>query len=165
MPKSALLVRDMHPRDTPAVSQLAARIWRAHYPSIISHEQIEYMLGTMCSLEALQKQLREKNQRFFLLEDNGALAGYASLEPRPHGGWYLDKLYVDTKRQRGGMGSFLLAHIRQTLRPKAITLRVNRANIMAVNFYFKHGFFIEACDVLQLDHGYVMDDFLMRWDA
>ncbi len=164
LPKTTLAVRDMAQNDIPAVSQLAAKIWRAHYPDIISREQIEYMLEKMSSPEAIAAQVQEKNQRYFLLEDAGELAGYAALEPREPRA-YLDKLYIDTARHGKGLGSALLAHIERIVKPKLLTLRVNRKNIKAINFYMRHGFFITALDVLELEHGYVMDDFLMRWEA
>ena len=38
----------------PALAELAGVIWRQHYPGIISHEQIEYMLGKMYALDVLR---------------------------------------------------------------------------------------------------------------
>lgn len=166
LPQNTISIREMQLEDIPAVSALAVRIWRAHYPDIISREQIEYMLPLGCSAESItEKYLAEKKQRFFLLEDKGVLAGYAAIEPRGPREWYLDKLYVDTTRHRKGLGSALLAHIERIVKPKVLTLRVNRANIKAINFYMRHGFFITALDVLDIGGGFVMDDFLMRWDA
>jgi ribosomal protein S18 acetylase RimI-like enzyme len=161
----SLTVRELRTSDIAAVSELAGRIWRAHYPSIISREQIEYMLETMCSPTALENQIKEKYQKIFVLEETDVLVGYAVLEPKSPDHWYLDKLYVDTERHGKGLGGTLFTHIIQTLHPTQITLRVNRANVKAINFYFKHGFFITALDVLKLEHGYLMDDFLMRWNA
>lgn len=153
-----ILIRDMQPADIPAVGALAERIWRAHYPGIISHEQIEYMLPLACPAEniALRK------QRFWLLYANDALAGYIAVEPRESNIWFIDKLYVDTALQRGGLGSALLRHVEKTLKPAALTLRVNRKNYQAVNFYFRHGFAIAGLDVLDIGNGFVMDDFLMK---
>jgi ribosomal protein S18 acetylase RimI-like enzyme len=166
LPKTTIAIREMTLDDIPAVSELATRIWCEHYPDIISREQIEYMLPLACSAESItEKYVAEKNQRFFLLEDEGVLTGYATIEPRAPREWFLDKLYVDVARHRKGLGSALLAHIERIVKPKALTLRVNRKNIKAINFYMRHGFFITALDVLDIGNGFVMDDFLMRWEA
>lgn len=162
LPQRTLAIREMEPSDIPAVSALAARIWRAHYPAIISREQIEYMIPLTSSKEALQKNIREHKHRFWLAHDNGALAGYIALEPEDKNTWFIDKLYVDPDRHRIGIGEALLNHVTHTLKPAALSLRVNRANIKAINFYFKHGFVIEVIDVLDIGGGYVMDDFLMK---
>lgn len=155
-------IRDMQPADIPAVSTLAEHVWRTHYPSVISRQQIEYMLPKACSPESIAAYVRDKKQRFWLAYADNVLAGYAAVEPREKNIWFIDKLYIDTDRHRAGIGSALLSHIVATLQPKALALRVNRKNVKAINFYFKHGFFIEGLDVLELGGGYVMDDFLMR---
>lgn len=164
LPKITFAIRDMTPSDIPAVSTLATKIWHEHYPNIVSREQIDYMLAKMCSPVAIAEQVKN-GQRFFVLEDEGVLTGYASLLQKAPREYYLDKLYVDTTRHRQGLGSALLAHIERIVKPKVLTLRVNRKNIKAINFYTRHGFFITALDVLELEHGFVMDDFLMRWVA
>jgi ribosomal protein S18 acetylase RimI-like enzyme len=165
LPQSTVIVRDMRDSDFAPVSELAARVWRAHYISMVPLEQIDYMLESMCSPKAMATLIQKKNQRFFVLEDAGVLAGYGALEPQGPREYYLDKLYIDTTRHRQGLGSALLAHIERIVKPKVLTLRVNRANIQAINFYMRHGFFITAMDVKKLDHGFIMDDFLMRWEA
>jgi diamine N-acetyltransferase len=165
LPQTTLAIREMQADDVPAVSELAARVWRAHYPSIISHEQIEYMLDLWYSPAPLKTQLDHPRTRFFLIEDNGALAGYLSAEEQKRGCWHIHKFYVDTARQRKGLGKMLFGHLTATAKPKMLTLRVNCKNYQAVNFYFRQGFVINACDVLELDRGYIMDDFLMRWEA
>jgi diamine N-acetyltransferase len=38
----------------PEIAALAERVWRAHYPGIISHAQIEYMLARMYSICACE---------------------------------------------------------------------------------------------------------------
>lgn len=163
---SPFSIRDMQPGDIAAVSELAARIWREHYaPDIVTAEQIEYMLPWTCSVDAIQKQLSEKKQRYWLLYMENTLTGYIGIQPEAAGVWFIDKLYVDTTIQRKGGGTALLTHIIQELRPKALTLRINRKNYKAINFYFKYGFVIEALDVRDIGNGFVMDDFIMRWVA
>lgn len=156
-------IREMSVADIPVVRELAERIWRRHYvPEIVTAEQIEYMLPRIYSDEAITRNIREKQQRFWLLYEEGTLLGYTAVEPVSKGAWFIDKLYIDMNTQRKGLGSTLLEHIVRELRPVALHLRVNRKNFKAINFYFKHGFFIESLDVLDIGGGYVMDDFLMK---
>jgi GNAT superfamily N-acetyltransferase len=164
LPQTTLAIRDMTVSDLDAVAALAERVWRAHYITMVPMEQIDYMLENMCSASAM-KTLMENGQRFFVAEDSGVILGYASLEQKAPREYYLDKIYVEVANHRKGLGSALLAHIERIVKPKILTLRVNRANIEGINFYMRHGFFITAMDVKRLDHGYIMDDFLMRWEA
>lgn len=163
----SITISPLQPSDISPLCDLAARIWRAHYvPEIVTAEQIEYMLPRVASPAIIEKVIQEKQQRYWLLRDGNELIGYGACEPREETGhWFLDKLYVETTRHRIGLGSVLLEHIKKELRPSRLSLRVNRKNIKAINFYFKHGFAITAVDVLELGNGYVMDDFLMRWSA
>lgn len=161
--ETTLAIREMNREDIPAVREMAGRIWRTHYvPDIVTAEQIEYMLPRLYSDEAILRNLIEKKQRFWLLYSGELLLGYAAVEPKGNQVWFIDKLYVDMDNQRLGLGSTLLAHILSQLHPAALTLRVNRKNFKAINFYFKHGFYIEALDVLDIGGGFVIDDFLMK---
>src|SRR5690242_14866442 len=57
-PASNIRIERADETHLPAIAALAGSIWRAHYPGIISREQIEYMLGKMYSPGALQDDLR-----------------------------------------------------------------------------------------------------------
>jgi hypothetical protein len=50
--------------DLPAIATLAGVIWRAHYPGIISSEQIEYMLAKMYSLGTLREEISLRAIRY-----------------------------------------------------------------------------------------------------
>ena len=51
--------------DVTLIAQLADSIWRKHYISIITMEQIEYMLNMMYSAESLTKQMNEGHDLIF----------------------------------------------------------------------------------------------------
>ncbi len=157
-------MRELAAGDILAVSELAGRIWRAHYvPHIASHEQIEYMLPRVASPQAIEKKWREENQLFKLIYVDDKLAGYIALNPKIPGHWFIDKFYIDQKQQRLGLGQNLLSCIISELKPSHLSLRVNRKNFQAINFYFKNGFKIIAVDILDIGGGFVMDDFIMEW--
>ena len=44
----------------PAIRDLAAAIWRACYPGIITHQQIDYMLARMYALETLRDEIQSQ---------------------------------------------------------------------------------------------------------
>lgn len=159
----ALSIREMRRDDVSSVSELAVRVWRKHYaPDIVTAEQIEYMIPRICTEAAIVKSMAEKKHRYFLSFDGALLTGYIAIEMKEGGTCFIDKLYVDKSKQGLGIGEALLQYVVQTLRPTVLTLRVNRKNIQAINFYFKHGFMIESLDALDIGGGFVMDDFLMK---
>lgn len=155
-------VRPLTPPDLPALGALAETIWRAHYPGIISHAQIDYMLERMYSQDALRHQRDALDHRFWLATEGPKLVGYASIENTQPGEYFLHKLYVDTRTQRRGVGRALLTQMEQEYRPDTLSLHVNRANIQAINFYIRQGFFIDRLQVTDIGAGFVMDDFVMR---
>ena len=161
---SNVVIRAMVLADVEAVCEMAARIWRKHYvPEIVTSGQIEYMLPRIYNPEQIKKNITQRNQRFWIMLQDGQPAGYAAAEPRGEEGvWFLDKLYVDMERQRAGLGARLLRAVIMETQPRELALRVNRKNYKAINFYFRQGFFIEGLDCLDIGSGYVMDDFLMR---
>lgn len=153
----------MQPDDVGAVSKLAQRIWREHYvPEIVTAEQIEFMLPRVASPEVFSSQLADKKRNLWLLHHDNVLTGYMAVENRPGNVCFIDKLYIDNHLQRAGLGFALLAHCITTLKPKQLMLRVNRKNLKAINFYFKHGFTIDSLDALDIGDGFIMDDFIMK---
>ena len=67
--------------DLPAISQLAGVIWRACYPSVITHAQIDYMLARMYALDVLRDEVRSQGIRYDRLLLNDKLVGFASYGP------------------------------------------------------------------------------------
>jgi diamine N-acetyltransferase len=56
-----LVISPLGEEDVSALIELARAIWYAHYPSIITVEQIEYMLGQRYSREVIRAQLASGN--------------------------------------------------------------------------------------------------------
>jgi len=161
--ETSVTIRPFVREDISAIRDMATRIWREHYvPEIVTAEQIEYMLPLLYSDKVLLDNVEQKKQRIWLLFSNEILAGYIAAEPNGTGGWFIDKLYVGMAIQRRGLGAMLLNHIISELKPREISLRVNKRNYKAINFYFQHGFVIAGMQCLDIGGGYVMDDFLMH---
>lgn len=147
--------------DIPVIHHLADRIWKKYYPEIISTEQIEYMLHTMYSEEALREQMKA-GQQFYLVADGGKTMGYLAISEKGKGEYFLHKFYIEHAHHRAGLGSSVLNELLKKFSNK-ITLRltVNRQNFKAINFYFKNGFTIEKVADFDIGAGYVMNDFVM----
>lgn len=146
-----------------ALVELAGRVWRAHYPGIISAEQIEYMLAQRYK-HGLVRQLLARGDLWLAAREQGSLVGFAHGHPLEEGDFKLDKLYVDTGWQRRGIGGTLIAEVARRAREHGFTrlvLRVNRQNRQALDAYLKHGFTVATLIVEDIGGGYVMDDYVM----
>jgi diamine N-acetyltransferase len=147
--------------DIPLISQLAEKIWKEHYPDIISLAQIDFILRTRYSSKAIEQGMNGK-EKYFLAYDGDEAVAYASIELMD-GNYYLHKFYNDVSKHRKGIGKrffeYLLSQIDASL---PIKLQVNRKNFKAVNFYFKLGFVIESVGDFDIGGGYYMNDFVMR---
>ncbi|MFN0189132.1 MAG: GNAT family N-acetyltransferase [Bacteroidia bacterium] len=154
-------VREAQRSELTIISNLARKIWMDHYPSIISMEQIEYMLEKMYSEAALQQQLTD-GHRFFILSDEKIDLGYLSFSQTESGNYFLHKFYIDTQHHRKGLGHFFFDTVFNAIHDlKTIRLTVNRTNLKAINFYFKKGFIIEEVKDFAIGNNYFMNDFVM----
>jgi ribosomal protein S18 acetylase RimI-like enzyme len=147
--------------DVILIAQLADRIWRKHYITIITLEQIDFMLNTMYSADSLVKQMKEGHQ--FTLVYNGEIPiGYISLSTNDGKNYFLHKFYVEVNEQGKGFGSQLFLYVlEQMTTAETIELCVNRENYKSVNFYFKHGFVIKKVIDQDIGIGLFMNDFVM----
>jgi GNAT superfamily N-acetyltransferase len=147
-----------------SIAELAARIWRAHYPGIISSEQIEFMLAQMFAPEEMERQLAAGTLFDRLLVD-GQLIGFVAHGPIKQSDEHrVDKLYVLPKFQRNGFGSRLLKHVidwAESGGSQSVALAVNKRNETAIAAYQKNGFAIRESVVTDIGHGFVMDDYVM----
>jgi diamine N-acetyltransferase len=144
------------------IQKLADKIWRKHYPSIISIEQIDFMLDKMYSSQSLLQQMQDGNV-FTLLQVNSVPIGFSSVCKQADSNYFLSKLYVDTATHRKGLGKLLLDKIITDIQNgDSISLTVNRQNYQAINFYFKNGFVIDKVADFEIGNGFVMNDFVMK---
>ena len=152
--------------DIPAVIELAGKVWRAHYPDIIGHDQIEYMLERGYAFDALAKFVDGPQSGIDLALHGDALIGFCAWMLREGGrDLKVDKLYVDVEHQRGGVGGTLIgaavSHARD-LGAQSLVLNVNKHNERAIAAYRKHGFTVRESAVIDIGSGFVMDDYVMH---
>ena len=147
-----------------SIAELAARIWRAHYPGIISCEQIEFMLTQMFAPKEMERQLAAGTM-FDQLLVGEQLMGFVSHGPINKSDEYkVDKLYVLPEVQRNGFGSRLLEHVMDSARSagrQSVVLTVNKRNEKAIAAYQKNGFAIRESVLTDIGGGFVMDDYVM----
>ena len=86
--------------DIPLIRQMAERIWWEHYPSIISEDQIAFMLDLTYSDSALKRQMEAEAQEFWLPVKNGQTLGFLAVSRKGEGDYFLHKFYLET-RERG----------------------------------------------------------------
>jgi ribosomal protein S18 acetylase RimI-like enzyme len=151
--------------DLPTIARLAGIIWRAHYPGIISTEQIEYMLGKMYSLETLREDILQRGIRYKLLFVGSKMAGFAAHGPTDKPKLFkLHKIYLHPECQGHGLGSLLLRHCENEVRKlgaDCLMLTVNKRNEKALAAYRRNGFAITDSVVVDIGGGFVMDDYVM----
>jgi ribosomal protein S18 acetylase RimI-like enzyme len=147
------------------IDALARQIWPVAYKDILSAEQLQYMLDKFYSKEALSEQMKS-NQVFYLAQDeNGKNVGFVSYELNcaPHK-TKIHKIYVLPETQGKGVGKLLFEKVKKLAleaNQEAIYLNVNKYN-NAKDFYTKLGFSIVKDEVIDIGHGYVMDDYVME---
>jgi len=146
------------------IASLAAVIWRAHYPGIITPAQIDYMLARMYDVTVMRREV-ETGVAYDRLLVNGTLRGFASYGPASDARiTKLHKLYIHPDFQRHGLGGKLLRHVESVASSRGFTqlvLAVNKRNETAIAAYRKNGFTIREAVVTDIGGGFVMDDYVM----
>ena len=147
--------------DIPLIISLACKIWKAYYPAIITHEQIDYMLDKFYSTLSLDAQMND-GQDFYLINSDGISVGYLSVAQQNQGDYFLNKFYIDPNEHRKNIGESSFLQLLDLI-PGMNTMRltVNRSNFKSINFYFKLGFIIEEVKDFDIGNNYFMNDFIM----
>lgn len=153
-------------QDIPLIQEIAEKSWRSHYPGIISHEQIEYMLDAMYSESELKKHFENPNYHYYLLGDDKNFLGIMGFENHyENGTTKLHRIYLLEEAKGKGLGKLALNFLKEQVKnvgDERIILNVNKEN-PSYHFYISQGFKVYEETVLQIGNGYVMDDFLMEF--
>jgi ribosomal protein S18 acetylase RimI-like enzyme len=158
-------VRKASEEDISLIRELCMQVWPATYSSILTPEQIDYMLEWMYSPSSLKEQLN-KGAIFWILYHGETPMGYSSFEEIGVNHYKLHKLYVLQEYQGQGAGGYLLSNIIQHIKDlggQSLELQVNRYN-KAVGFYKQLGFYVREEADFHIGNGYYMNDFIMQID-
>lgn len=157
-------VRKATVKDIPLIRELTFAIWPQTYASLLTQEQIDYMLDMMYSESSLQKQLEQDGITFIIIYDEETPVAFAAYNETKTQVWKLHKIYVLASQQGKGMGKFIIHFIVDEIKrqdAKALQLQVKRDN-PAQHFYNKLGFeIIETAD-FDIGNGYFMKDYIME---
>ena len=151
--------------DLATVARLAGVIWRRHYPGIITHEQIDYMLARGYAEPALRPFLDSPGAGLAIAHADGHPVGFAAwCRAEEAATTKLDKLYVLHETQGRGAGRRLVEHVEAAAQAdgaSTLVLNVNKHNASSIGFYRRCGFEVRESVVVDIGRGFVMDDFVM----
>ncbi len=151
--------------DFATIKNLAYKIWPYTYNTILSDKQLAYMLDLFYSEKALQQNVID-HHNFILAQEDGVFIGFADYEInyKNEGITRIHKIYLLPETQGKGFGKQLVQYIEnKALAAKNVklSLNVNRYN-KAKDFYESQGFKIVFEEDVELDFGYLMEDFRME---
>lgn len=162
-PGAALTIRRAFEKDIPLIRELSLKVWPQTYSTILSAEQIDYMLEMMYSERSLANQMKEK-QEFIIVSDGNEPIGFASYSLVEKGVYQLHKIYILPGLQGKGAGKYVIRELVNAIARKggkSLQLNVNRNN-KARDFYEKLGFAIIREEDIDIGNGYFMNDFVME---
>jgi len=152
--------------DYKIIQEIAFQTWPIAYGEILSKAQLDYMLKAFYNEEALMDSVANKGHYFVLAKEGEETLGFASYEynynQKPQ--TKIHKIYILPETQGKGIGKKLIDFIEKDAKENdsaILSLNVNRFN-KALHFYQKIGFQITAEIDIELEHGYLMEDYVME---
>jgi GNAT superfamily N-acetyltransferase len=147
------------------VAELAGKIWRQHFPSIIGSPQVEYMLEKFQSREAIASRMQQGMEYYLAMADAEAVGYAAVMADTENNKMMISKLYVEENYRKHGIGGQLLNFIEHKCLKTGcnkLWLTVNRFNYDPIGWYLGKDF--EIVDELKQDigGGFYMDDYIME---
>ena len=153
---------------TEVTAALADEIWHEFFPSILSAEQIDYMVEKFQSVRAMKEQIGSEGYKYFLLFRGRERVGYIAVRPDKDGRLFLSKLYIKKEHRGKGYAAEVFGFLKKYCRGNgfdSVWLTVNKNNISAVSVYEKRGFKKIGEGVTDIGNGFVMDDFYFQLDV
>ena len=168
MNDTPFVIAEATPDDIGVIREIAWKTFPATYRSIISDEQIAYMMEWMYSEASLLRQMTIDHHTYLIAYLDGRAVGYVSVEPQGRHLWHLQKLYVLPEYQGSHCGSFLFRHATDYIRthgelPCKMELNVNRNN-KALDFYYRMGMRKDRQGDFDIGNGFFMNDYIMVLD-
>jgi diamine N-acetyltransferase len=155
-------IRQAFPDDIPVINRIAHATWWPTYGSILSEQQIAFMLEEMYAPASLEQQMND-GASFYLVLDDGHTLGFASCSPADADTVKLNKLYVLPDAQGSGAGRLLVTFVKDEAKKQGasrLQLNVQRQN-PALGFYLKCGFRIQK-EVDIPYHHFMLNDYVLE---
>ncbi|AZK47549.1 GNAT family N-acetyltransferase [Paenibacillus lentus] len=150
--------------DIASLAQLASEIWYEYFVSIISKEQIEYMVEKFQSIPALTDQITNQGYEYYFMTIQDYPIGYLGIK-QDKSKLFLSKFYILQEHRGKGYASQAMEQLVDICRNRnldAIWLTVNRHNASTIAVYEKKGFKTIRTQVADIGNGFVMDDYVME---
>jgi HAD superfamily hydrolase (TIGR01509 family) len=147
-----------------AVVSLAQIIWNEWFPSIISQEQVNYMVEKFQSMPAIDEAIREKGYEYFLMILGDTPIGYMGVAP-DDGALLLSKLYLMKPFRGQRRSNLFFDRAEEVAKEKGfskVRLFVNRHNYNSIRVYLRKGYRIVDEIKTDIGEGFICDDFLME---
>ena len=157
-------IKKANQTDIALINKLANIAFPDTYATILTAEQIAYMLDWMYSPVSLQTQM-EQGHNYYIGYSDGVPFGYLSVQREDTTTFHLQKIYLLKEFQKKGLGELLfkkaISHIHSVCsNPCRMILNVNRNNT-AKTFYERMGMQkIDEGD-FPIGNGYYMNDYIM----
>lgn len=154
------IVQVKNENDIRKLAELAHEIWHEYFPSIISNEQINYMLDKFQSEHALTLQIKEGYQYFFI--ENSGYLGFQTQDDK----LFLSKLYIKKTERGKGFARLAFEFLKIFCKKQnlnSIYLTVNKYNNDTIAIYKKFGFIKTDSVVNDIGNNYVMDDYILEY--
>lgn len=164
MPERVDFVRVRTPQQLTELAAVAAEVWHQHFSSILSPEQIDYMVDKFQSEPAMKQQMEEQGYEYYFICQNNVTMGYTGIR-RDGDRLFLSKLYLLQRYRGNGYASDAFEFLKLLCRKRrlrAIWLTVNRYNADTIAIYKKKGFVITDEKATDIGQGFVMDDYFME---
>ena len=164
---SIRFVKVKNKKQAERAAQLAQEIWEEYYPTIITQEQIHYMINTFQSTEAIENQIQEGMQYYLAVSGEDEI-GYLAYAAEKDCSLFLSKIYIKRNFRNRGKGREMFVFIlgqAQKQKLKTVRLTVNKNNTASVEKYLKMGFSITDSVVKDIGNGFYMDDYVMAYEV
>lgn len=145
---------------------MADTVWHERFSTLLSSEQIDYMLKKFQSFKAMKKQMQEEGYEYYFLNVNGTNVGYIGIQVKYDSKKiFLSKIYIlkpfRSNRYASEAFSFLEGMCKG-MKLNSIYLTVNKYNENSIQVYTKKGFENIKSQVTDIGNGFVMDDYVME---
>ena len=160
------LIKATTDEELKVISSCAEKIWNEYYISILSKEQIDYMINKFQSVENMKMQISKEGYEYYKIADGEALLGYLAIKNEGDR-LFLSKLYILQEFRQKGVSSIVLSFLKEYLKKnslKKIYLTVNKNNINSIEVYKHFGFKIIKEEKADIGNGFFMDDYIMEFE-
>ena len=158
------MIKATTPEQIKQLAELASKIWHEYFTSLLTAEQIDYMVDKFQSEHAMKDQMQNQNYEYYFLEVDGQIVGYTGIKPEDDK-LFLSKLYIQKEYRKKGYSHLMFDFIIDLCKKrklKSVYLTVNKYNDGSIAVYNKKGFKNIRSQVTDIGNGFVMDDYVFE---